>query len=225
MTDSIKCASCGAQSNNFVNCDYCGSFIGVSKKEAFNPEGYMFDGLLHAFADNLKLQKKGAGFVVTNVTVGETMYQACQSNGLHHNQNPSFPGITLLMPVKRDTPEGDRLKAEMEKWDDMLSGFQGNNGIDDYSFDHGTDIEAAAIMLSKLFLVDEVQSAKAHCVTEDFEPPAPVKTANVRAASNEEINSLKQRIRHTEGNVAIPKKLKQIKIAALNAELQKLRHG
>ena len=59
MTESIKCPSCGGQSKNFVNCDYCGGFIGVSKKEAFNPEGYMFDGLLHAFADNLKLQKFG----------------------------------------------------------------------------------------------------------------------------------------------------------------------
>ena len=53
MSDSIKCPSCGGHSKNFVNCDYCGGFIGVSKKEAFNPEGYMFDGLLYAFADNL----------------------------------------------------------------------------------------------------------------------------------------------------------------------------
>ena len=225
MTDSIKCPSCGGKSENFVNCDYCGSFIGVSKKEAFNPEGYMFDGLLHAFADNLKLQKKGAGFVVTNVTVGETTYQACQSNGLHHNQNPSFPGITLLMPVKRDTPEGDRLKAEMEKWDEMLSGFQGNNGVDDYTFDHGTDIEAAAIMLSKLFLADEVQSAEAHCVTEDFEPPDAVKAPKVREASNEAINSIKRKMTVVERNVAIPKKLKEKKLEALNAELIKLRHG
>ena len=51
MADSIKCPSCGAQSNNFVNCDYCGSFIG----EAINPEGFVFDGLLQAFANNLKL--------------------------------------------------------------------------------------------------------------------------------------------------------------------------
>ena len=225
MTDSIKCASCGAQSNNFVNCDYCGSFIGVSKKEAFNPEGYMFDGLVNAFADNLKLQKKGAGFVVTNVTVGETMYQACQSNGLHHNQNPSFPGITLLMPVKRETPEGDRLKVEMEKWDEMLSAFQGNNGIDDYTFDHGTDIEAAAIMISKLFLVDEVQSAEAKCVTSDFEPPAAVKAPKIRKASNEAINSIKRKMTVVERNVAIPKKLKEKKLEALNAELIKLRHG
>ena len=169
MTDSIKCPSCGAQSSNFANCDYCNGFIGTSNEEVSNLEDFVFDGLIKAFANNLKLQENGGGLVITTIDIGNTSIGVGQSNRISTETNPSFPGLTIQLFESEFV--GDRW-SKVLKLDEaiMTNNFNPKNKDDvEYLIDFGQDIDAAAIVASKIFLINEARSAKIRIITEDLD--------------------------------------------------------
>ena len=169
MTNSIKCPLCGAQSSNFVNCDYCNGFIGASNEEDSNIEGFVFDGLLKAFANNLKLQENGGGLVITTIDIGNTSIGVGQSNRISAETKPSFPGLTIQLFESEFV--GDRW-SKVLKLDEaiMTNNFNPKNKDDvEYLIDFGQDIDAAAIVTSKIFLINEARSAKIKIITEDLD--------------------------------------------------------
>jgi len=74
----IRCPSCGANPQNHINCEYCGSLfvryeeIGLSTDNILKPDGnfggFAFDGLKEALEENLSLQKEES-FIITDLSL------------------------------------------------------------------------------------------------------------------------------------------------------------
>ena len=168
MSDSIKCPSCGAQSSNFINCEYCNSVIGKSSEEGSNTEDFVFDGLLNAFGNNLKLQKDGGGLVVTTMEIGNTGISIGQSNRISTETKPSFPGLTIqLFKSSFDVDGWSKVLKLGEAI--MTNEFSGSAEDVEYLIDFGQDIDNAASVTSKIFLINEARSANIFISTEDLD--------------------------------------------------------
>ena len=98
-----------------IKCKHCGESLAISDNQydQWTP-GFMFDGLVDAFEDNLELQvKEDASWLVTQANIGEFALQIVQSKGmegLEHLESETFPGITLCLPLLHRSDELSRFK-------------------------------------------------------------------------------------------------------------------
>ena len=173
-----------------IKCKHCGESLEISDNQydQWTP-GFMFDGLVDAFEDNLELQvKEDASWLVTQANIGEFALQIVQSKGmkgLEHLESETFPGITLCLPLLHRSDELSRFK-EFDEYNLFSQDEDEDEDFINFYIDLGSDTNGAAILVSKIFLncLGVSKSDPAECVNDDFgapaTPPPPIKTESIQ---------------------------------------------
>ena len=170
----IKCPHCAEYiKKEAIKCKHCGESLETSdgQYDQWTP-GFMFDGLVDAFEDNLELQvEKDGSWLVTQVGIGGSSMQIVQSKGHAPLVDPTFPGITVTLPLEPRSVELSRFK-EFDEYN-LFSQYEDVDFVY-FDIDLGSDTERAAILVSKIFLncFGVSKSDPVESVNDDFSSPA-----------------------------------------------------
>ena len=184
----IKCPHCAEYiKKEAIKCKHCGERLKISENQyEWTPLGFMFDGLVDAFEENLVLQKmnleeqEDESCLITEVAIGGyslLIYQSKGMEGLEYLESETFPGITITLPLLHQSSELSRFK-ELDEYNLFSQEESATSLLDDdyvnFYMDLGSDTRQAAILVSKIFVncFGVSKNDTVELTTDDFGQPA-----------------------------------------------------